>query len=126
MRACLFQPGERQRLDALVDAAAADAERMRALQTAAPIELAIHAAASGSWDRYKIMPPVCVSPSGFCTMQHAVAKFAKLTNRTLDTSGQHAASEVHFTIINTMDHSEESAQVCSLRVYKHLPFVLRR
>ena len=68
MRACLFQPGERQRLDALVDSAAADAERMQALQTAAPVELAIHAAASGLWDRCRIMPPVCVSPSGLCTM----------------------------------------------------------
>lgn len=51
MRACLFQPGERQRLDGLVGTAAADAEMMGALQRAAPVELAVHAAASGAWDR---------------------------------------------------------------------------
>ena len=51
VRACLFQPGERQRLDSLVGLAAADAERMSALQRAAPVELAVHAASSGSWDR---------------------------------------------------------------------------
>ena len=51
VRACLFQPGERQRLDSLVGLAGADAERMTALQRAAPVELAVHAASSGSWDR---------------------------------------------------------------------------
>ena len=57
VRACLFQPGERQRLDSLVRNASADADRMSALQRAAPVELATHAASSGSWDRCEAHPP---------------------------------------------------------------------
>ena len=52
VRACLFQPGERQRLDSLVGAVAGDAGSMSILQRAAPVELAVHAASSGSLDRY--------------------------------------------------------------------------
>ena len=52
VRACLFQPGERQRLDSLVGSAAGDAGRTSALERAAPVELAVHAASSGSWDRF--------------------------------------------------------------------------
>ena len=51
VRACLFQPGEHQRLDSLVGSAAGDAGRTSALERAAPVELAVHAASSGSWDR---------------------------------------------------------------------------
>ena len=58
VRACLFQPGERQRLDTLVGSAAGDPARMSALQRAAPVELAVHAASSGSWDR---CVPICLN-----------------------------------------------------------------
>ena len=61
VRACLFQPGERQRLDGLVSSASAEADQMGTLQRAAPVELAIHAASSGSWDRCEAYVPSLVS-----------------------------------------------------------------
>ncbi len=53
VRSCLFQASERGRLHEFLRGASAEADRARMLQLAVAPELALEAAQSLEWDRYR-------------------------------------------------------------------------